>query len=181
MEFIYDFLAGSSSQNIAANGDLSRTRDKSLRDTTAAYLWFCKKKRRCGPLLYNRPNFRQNFFSNEHPSKYSSYNYIKQIKQDPPLIEEKDLFFNQKVHTSSTSRCSQKLDLRRKALFSHCSSFDDFLSISTLKKTWEAPSKSTEKTKRMVSNLILEKNLMKTSNIVEDTVFHFVSFDYLYF
>ena len=28
---------------------------------------------------------------------------------------------------------------------------------------------------------ILEKNLMKTSNIVEDTVFHFVSFDYLYF
>lgn len=181
MEFIYDFLANSSRKSVTIDDDLSKLKDKSLGDTITTYSWFCKKKRRCGPLLYNRPNFRQNLFRNEHPSKYSSYNYIKQIKQDSPLLEEKNFFFNQKMHTSSTNQCLQKPDLAGKTLFSQCSSFDDFLSTSFIKKTLDSPNKHTEKTKYVASKLILEKNLMKTSNTVEDSVFHFVSFDYLYF
>ncbi|EED42542.1 hypothetical protein EBI_26769 [Enterocytozoon bieneusi H348] len=85
MEFIYDFLAGSSSQNIAADDDLSKTRDKSLRDTTAAYLWFCKKK---GDVdrFYITDRISDRIFSEMsiHPN-ISSYNYIKQIKQDPSI------------------------------------------------------------------------------------------------
>ncbi|KAL6121522.1 hypothetical protein NUSPORA_01540 [Nucleospora cyclopteri] len=59
-------------------------------ESTMGTPWLNRKRRRNGPMLYNRMHYKKDPYNLDHPSKYSSYNYIRGINDKPELDVQSD-------------------------------------------------------------------------------------------
>lgn len=80
------------------------------RELYTLHAWFNRKRRRNGPLLYNRNNYKSNFYRADHPSKYSSYTYIQGLGKEE-ILEDKLILGSKKEKDISDKELAECLRL----------------------------------------------------------------------